>query len=39
MDIAPTVLTLFGLPVPDHMDGRPLIGEAAPASPKKRKEP
>ncbi len=25
MDIAPTVLTLFGLPVPAHMDGRPLV--------------
>ena len=26
MDVAPTVLTLFGLPVPGHMDGRPLVG-------------
>jgi predicted AlkP superfamily phosphohydrolase/phosphomutase len=26
MDVAPTVLTLFGLPVPAHMDGRPLVG-------------
>jgi predicted AlkP superfamily phosphohydrolase/phosphomutase len=25
-DIAPTVLTLFGLPVPAHMDGRSLVG-------------
>jgi predicted AlkP superfamily phosphohydrolase/phosphomutase len=25
MDIAPTVLELFGLEVPSHMDGRPLI--------------
>jgi predicted AlkP superfamily phosphohydrolase/phosphomutase len=25
MDIAPTVLELFGLDVPSHMDGRPLI--------------
>jgi predicted AlkP superfamily phosphohydrolase/phosphomutase len=25
MDIAPTVLTLFGLPVPAHMDGRSLV--------------
>jgi len=26
MDVAPTVLTLFGLPIPGHMDGRPLVG-------------
>jgi predicted AlkP superfamily phosphohydrolase/phosphomutase len=25
MDIGPTVLDLFGVPVPDHMDGRPLV--------------
>jgi predicted AlkP superfamily phosphohydrolase/phosphomutase len=25
MDIGPTVLDLFGVPVPDHMDGKPLI--------------
>jgi predicted AlkP superfamily phosphohydrolase/phosphomutase len=25
MDIAPTVLSLFGLAVPGHMDGRPLV--------------
>jgi predicted AlkP superfamily phosphohydrolase/phosphomutase len=25
LDIAPTVLDLFGIPVPDHMDGRPLV--------------
>jgi arylsulfatase A-like enzyme len=25
MDIAPTVLELFGLEVPSHMDGRPFI--------------
>ncbi|MEW5806089.1 MAG: alkaline phosphatase family protein [Acidobacteriota bacterium] len=25
MDIAPTALELFGLPIPVHMDGRPLI--------------
>ena len=31
MDIAPTVLTLFGLPVPTYMDGRPLIATAEPA--------
>jgi predicted AlkP superfamily phosphohydrolase/phosphomutase len=30
LDIGPTVLDLFGVPVPDHMDGRPLsIGEKA----------
>jgi arylsulfatase A-like enzyme len=29
LDIGPTVLELFGVPVPDHMDGKPLtIGEA-----------
>ncbi|MCD6351070.1 MAG: alkaline phosphatase family protein [Armatimonadetes bacterium] len=36
MDIAPTVLALLGLPVPDYMDGRSLIGaerrEEAPAA-------
>jgi predicted AlkP superfamily phosphohydrolase/phosphomutase len=30
MDVAPTVLTLFGLPVPAHMDGRSLLETAAP---------
>jgi predicted AlkP superfamily phosphohydrolase/phosphomutase len=25
MDLGPTVLSLFGVPVPDHMDGKPLI--------------
>ncbi|MBN2408421.1 MAG: alkaline phosphatase family protein [Candidatus Aminicenantes bacterium] len=30
MDVAPTVLTLFGLPVPGHMDGRSLLEQAAP---------
>jgi hypothetical protein len=29
MDVAPTVLTLFGLPVPAHMDGRALVDVAA----------
>lgn len=33
LDIAPTVLDLFGVPVPEHMDGRVLtIGEEAGAS-------
>jgi predicted AlkP superfamily phosphohydrolase/phosphomutase len=32
MDIGPTVLRLFGVPVPDYMDGQALaLGEAAPA--------
>jgi predicted AlkP superfamily phosphohydrolase/phosphomutase len=31
MDVAPTVLTLFGLPVPGHMDGRSLVSPASPA--------
>ena len=31
MDVAPTVLTLFGLPVPAHMDGRPLLSGEGPA--------
>ncbi|MGB7296072.1 MAG: alkaline phosphatase family protein [Candidatus Aminicenantales bacterium] len=30
MDVAPTVLTLFGLPVPNHMDGCSLLDPAAP---------
>jgi predicted AlkP superfamily phosphohydrolase/phosphomutase len=30
IDIAPTVLALFELPVPAHMDGRPLVEKAAP---------
>jgi predicted AlkP superfamily phosphohydrolase/phosphomutase len=35
MDVAPTVLTLFGLAVPAHMDGRPLVGDTpvGPARP------
>src|SRR5262249_21632197 len=35
MDLGPTVLDLFGVPVPEHMDGKPLVvggGEAAPRS-------
>ncbi len=27
-DVTPTVLSLMGLPVPDHMEGRPFAGEA-----------
>lgn len=34
LDIAPTVLGLFGVPVPEHMDGRVLeIGEMGPVNP------
>jgi predicted AlkP superfamily phosphohydrolase/phosphomutase len=29
-DVAPTVLALFGLPVPDYMDGRPITAALAP---------
>ncbi len=29
MDVAPTVLELFGLPAPAHMDGRVPAGQAA----------
>lgn len=33
LDIGPTVLDLFGVPVPDHMDGKPLfVGETEPKS-------
>jgi predicted AlkP superfamily phosphohydrolase/phosphomutase len=38
MDVAPTVLTLFGLPVPPNMDGRPLLGAAEPAGPAAREK-
>jgi predicted AlkP superfamily phosphohydrolase/phosphomutase len=38
LDIGPTVLDLFGVPVPDHMDGRPLpIGPKT--APSKDKAP
>jgi predicted AlkP superfamily phosphohydrolase/phosphomutase len=38
IDVAPTVLTLFGLPVPAHMDGRPLLdSDAPPETPLKKK--
>ena len=36
MDIGPTVLQLFGVPVPDHMDGKALaVGQVSnlPAAP------
>ena len=38
MDVAPTVLTLFGLPVPAHMDGRPLLGPEESAGPAPREK-
>lgn len=37
VDIAPTVLNLFGLDVPAHMDGKPLIEEAKPFTPRQKK--
>ena len=33
MDMGPTVLRLAGLPVPDQMDGRPIMGKNLPALP------
>ena len=31
IDVAPTVLNLFGIPVPDYMDGKPwIVGDVAP---------
>ena len=38
MDVAPTVLTLFGLPIPAHMDGRPLLAAKEPAGPAPREK-
>lgn len=35
MDVAPTVLRLFGLPIPNHMDGQPLFDEIPTPSAKK----
>jgi arylsulfatase A-like enzyme len=29
LDLPPTALTVAGVPVPDHMDGRPLVGRRA----------
>jgi predicted AlkP superfamily phosphohydrolase/phosphomutase len=34
IDLAPTVLDLFGVPVPPYMQGRALFGEAASPAPK-----
>lgn len=34
LDIAPTVLEMFGVPIPDHMDGRSFsVGNSRPADP------
>jgi len=38
MDVAPTVLTLFGLPIPAHMDGRPLLAAKEPDGPAPREK-
>jgi predicted AlkP superfamily phosphohydrolase/phosphomutase len=39
IDVAPTVLTMFGVPVPDYMDGKPIIiGEASAKRPREREE-
>jgi arylsulfatase A-like enzyme len=41
MDVAPTVLNLFGLQVPAHMDGRTLLSPEVPVEaplPKKGKK-
>lgn len=38
MDIAPTVLKLFGLPVPAHMDGCSLVDASPSSSQEKRKK-
>ncbi len=34
MDIAPTVLELFGVPVPSHMDGKPIMSSQWSAPPR-----
>ena len=31
-DIAPTILSLFGLPIPEHVEGRPLAGLGSPSA-------
>src|SRR5207249_11569616 len=38
MDIGPTVLDLFGVPVPEHMDGKPLIVGGDEENAPRRKE-
>jgi predicted AlkP superfamily phosphohydrolase/phosphomutase len=39
IDIGPTVLSLFGVPVPDYMDGKSLIiGDAAAKTPSERED-
>jgi predicted AlkP superfamily phosphohydrolase/phosphomutase len=38
MDVGPTVLEMFGVPVPEYMDGKPwVVGDAAPPAPAKAK--
>src|SRR5262249_18486974 len=40
IDVAPTVLSLFCIPVPDYMDGNPwIVGEAAMGSAAPAREP
>jgi predicted AlkP superfamily phosphohydrolase/phosphomutase len=37
LDLGPTVLDLFGVPVPDHMDGKPLpVGDGQEKAPRER---
>jgi predicted AlkP superfamily phosphohydrolase/phosphomutase len=39
MDIGPTVLDLYGVPVPEHMDGKPLrLGDDTVAAPSESRE-
>jgi predicted AlkP superfamily phosphohydrolase/phosphomutase len=38
MDVGPTVLEMFGVPVPEYMDGKPwVVGDPAPPAPAKPK--
>jgi predicted AlkP superfamily phosphohydrolase/phosphomutase len=39
MDIGPTVLDLFGVPVPDYMDGKPLVVGDTEPKPQSDKQP
>jgi predicted AlkP superfamily phosphohydrolase/phosphomutase len=39
MDIGPTVLDLFGVPVPEHMDGKPLTLSGEPPGLSRRDKP